>query len=418
MTDDRLARCRWQTGARYRTLPEPHVLDMLALAGWTFEARGGEVHALHQAAELLDRLIGHGLPTAMGPQGRCFDPVEVLNFLKWLGLAGRDGFWQDRFVATGRRLVQDLARRTGSAPVAVSLGFRRSFGAGIVPTGRPVRLRLPLPAPHASVSGLQVDEVLSGGLGWQVAPDGCRIELRGDVAADQPLSVSQKLRFTLSAGTGIESGRDLDPYLAPSEGHIQVTDQVRALAETLAPPGTAPAGKVAAFWAFLLDKMCLGAVHYDRFGPGISTPDLLLQTGWFDCQLGSALLVSLCRASGIPARLMGGQLLYPAAPTPHYWSEIWCDNEGWRPFDLACWDLSAGGQAVEWRDHFAGRIDPRITFERFPRQFTGASGARLPAAWHVSSAMIPGGAATTLHAVEPGGLIYRDDVTVSLMAQE
>jgi Transglutaminase-like superfamily len=414
VTDPRLALCHWATDAHYRTLPQACILDMLALAGWTYEARTGKVDATYLAVEALELLVAQGLPVSDGPEGRCFDPVEVLNFIKWQGLAGKNDFWRQRFVATGRRMVEDLARVSGAVPIAITMGYKRTFGPGSYPTGRSTRYRLPLPIPHPSLADLRIEDVATGGLPWQISTDGCRLEVRGDPGQTDSFSISQSLRFTLAPTVhDPKQHEDLDAYLSPAEGLIQVTDRVRALAASLTRPSDSQRKKVDAFWNYFLDHLCLGAVHYDQFGATSPATDQVLETGWFDCQVGSALLVSLCRACGIPARLMGGVLLYPAAPTPHYWCEIWFDGKGWQPFDLACWDLSAGGRDQSWRNHFAGRIDARLTTERFPLQFTGPAGAQLPAAWHVASAMVENGARTALYGVNGGALIYSNDVTVA-----
>lgn len=413
MTDLRLAQCHWATDARYRTLPQARIVDMLALAGWTYEARAGTVDAPQLAARALDRLVAQGLPVTIGPEDQRFDPVEVLNFIKWQGLAGKNDFWQQRFLPTGRRMVEDLARLSGAGPIAVTVGYKRAFGPGSYPAGRSTRYRLPLPIPHPSITDLQVEDVSTAGLPWQISTDHCRLEVRGDPGPTDGFTIAQTLRFTVTPTQHDPTQtEDINIYLAPSEGLIQVTDRVHALAAKLTSPRDSQRQKVDAFWNHFLDHLCLGTVHYDQYGANTPATDHVLQTGWFDCQVGSALLIALCRACGIPARLVGGVLLYPAAPTPHYWCEIWIDDAGWCPFDLACWDLSAGGRDHSWRNHFAGQIDARLTTERFPLQFTGPSGARLPAAWHVSSAMITNGASTALCDVNSGALIYSNDVTV------
>lgn len=415
MTDARLSRCHWATDERYRTLPQADILGMLALAGWTYDARAGTVDAACCATGALDLLVAQGLPATNGTEGRRFDPVEVLNFIKWQGLAGKNDFWQQRFVPTGRQMVQDLARLSGGGPIAATVRYKRTIGPDFLSTGRSTRFRLPLPIPQPSITDLHVEDVVTNGLPWQISTDLCRFEVRGDPGQTDKFTIAQTLHFTVTPPRHDPTQtEDLGIYLTPSEGLIQVTDRVRVLAEKLTNPRDTQSQNVTAFWTYLLDHLCLGAVHYDQFGANTPATDNVLETGWFDCQVGSALLIALCRACAIPARLVGGILLYPAAPTPHYWCEIWFDGKGWRPFDLACWDLSTGGRDTRWRNHFAGQIDARLTTERFPLQFTGPSGAQIPAAWHVSSAMIANGARTTLHDVKSGALIYSNDVSVVL----
>jgi hypothetical protein len=166
----------------------------------------------------------------------------------------------------------------------------------------------------------------------------------------------------------------------------------------------------------MLDRMMCGAMRYSDL-TGQAPVDWVLENGWCDCQLGAALLISLCRARGIPARLVGGHLLYRLAPTNHFWPEVWIDGQGWRPYDLLSWDLSQGGRDPDWRDRFAGQVDARIVTQRFPLAFTGPMSVRFPAAWQmVQSRSKDGGIDVGYRDVEQGSLIYNDHVVVVKLA--
>src|SRR3954451_3946328 len=91
---------------RYRTVPEETVLASLLLGGWAFDLRTGRADAARQQArDGLRELVELGVGVALAPDGRrLFDPAELVNKMKWAGLAGRCGLWRDRWVATGRRL--------------------------------------------------------------------------------------------------------------------------------------------------------------------------------------------------------------------------------------------------------------------------------------------------------------------------
>jgi len=171
-----------------------------------------------------------------------------------------------------------------------------------------------------------------------------------------------------------------------------------------------PPMAVRAFWSYCLDHFSQGAVHYDQVDTEASG-DWLLDSGWGDCQLVSALFASMCRARGIPARILGGFYLYRTFSTNHYWAEAWIDGQGWMPFDFSCWELSRGGQDPAWRDYFFGRIDCRLTNQCLPLDFTGAVGVKIPAAWHIRQSAQPVGVAVGLFDVE-GKLVYRDFVAV------
>ena len=137
-----------------------------------------------------------------------------------------------------------------------------------------------------------------------------------------------------------------------------------------------------------------------------------MDTGWFDCHLGSALLVALCRATDIPARLVSGYLLYPASPSYHYWAEAWVDGRGWVPMDLVCSDLSARGRDARWRDYFLGCLDYRMKTQCLPRLFDRTPTVRFPAAWHILPRPREDGAEIGFFARDSGELIYRDQISV------
>jgi len=74
-----------------------------------------------------------------------------------------------------------------------------------------------------------------------------------------------------------------------------------------------PPMAVRSFWNYCLDRFSQGAVHYDQVDTEASG-DWLLDSGWGDCQLVSALFASMCWARGIPARILGGFYLYRTFP--------------------------------------------------------------------------------------------------------
>ena len=110
------------------------------------------------------------------------------------------------------------------------------------------------------------------------------------------------------------------------------------------------------FWNFMLDELAIGVLHYDELDPAHPI-DWVLESGWYDCQMGSALLIALCRVRGIPARMASGYFLYPASPTPHYWVEVWLDH-GW--LDVAGHDLR--GSLGPWTRRTVAQL-----FLRMPR---------------------------------------------------
>jgi hypothetical protein len=417
---------------RYRTVEEPQIAQFLLMHGWSFEVRaGGETAALQQVRQTLDRAVELGLPFRAGADGqRRFDPAEVLNFLEWAALNGREPFWEARSVTTGRALIRAAYGLVGGGPPPTGglgprrfvMRFEREFNLqGRAPSSR-VRLRAPLPLADENISDLEIELLPSPDFAADYAIAPGRLDAQLAVPAAMTATLSLESSFTacpveVRAAEGPLAADELDLYTRPSEGLVQVSPRIRALAAELAGDERAPRTQIARFWNFMLGELACGAIHYDQLDPARPT-DRPLETGWFDCQLGSALLVALCRSRGIPARMVSGYLLYPVAPGYHYWLEIWTAEQGWAPYDLLCWDLSRGGRDAEWRDYFFGRLDHRVTVERFPRLFSGAGAVRFPAAWHTRSQLSGEGTEIGYYDNRDGALIYRDRFSVRWVGEK
>ncbi|WP_338029658.1 transglutaminase-like domain-containing protein [Gluconacetobacter tumulisoli] len=229
-------------------------------------------------------------------------------------------------------------------------------------------------------------------------------------AAGEDVTIGAEICFRPRPASDAANPPDRDLYLRPDEGLIKLSDPIAALARRLG-GDAAPDIAVRAFWDFMIDEFLSGPVHYDQIG--IDAPlDWVLEARCCDCQLGSAFFVALCRAHGIPARLVSGHFLYRRSPTLHYWSEVWLDNQGWASFDFMSWDLSMGGQDPAWRDHFFGRVDARMITQCLPRAFTGSVGVTIPPTWRILQTSRGDGVDISL--IGPDGTsIYNDHVAVS-----
>lgn len=415
-----------QFGPRYRTVGEADVIDNLLYYGWAFEMRGagGRAAAAAEAQEALDRLIRAGLAFESSGGKRRFAPAEVLNFAKRAGLYGIDPLWEERFVSTARRLVREIGHGAGTGlPVFDTLGdkrfsvqLQRDFDLRHARPGARIRLRLPLPLEEETQRDIAIDFVPPAGLETDAKIEPGRLDVGFTLPADPQISLAVRLSFTAHPTLEAASAEPLDPgskalYTRPRESILVVTPRIRTLAAELTEGTRDPEAMVARFWNFMLDHLVFGVVQYDELSAAEPT-DWALQTGWFDCQMGSALFAALCRACGIPARLLSGYLVYPTAPGYHYWTEAWLDGRGWVPFDFAAWNLSAGGRDKEWRDILVGRLDYRMKTQSMPRLFTGFPTLRFPAAWHILMRLEEDGASNGYVGVDSGILIYRDRLSV------
>jgi transglutaminase-like putative cysteine protease len=185
---------------------------------------------------------------------------------------------------------------------------------------------------------------------------------------------------------------------------------VAALAARLAAGARGPMDALARFADYVIDELTVSSVHYDRLDRDAPL-DTVLDDGWCDCQMASALVVALCRARGMPARLVSGYFLMPATPAGHYWAEAHVDGR-WVPVDSSTADLSAGGRDAAWRRHYFGRLDHRVTTQVLPRTFNLAPSVRLPPRWHTLQRLGDDGFAQSTYDDATGALVFRDRVAV------
>lgn len=104
-----------------------------------------------------------------------------------------------------------------------------------------------------------------------------------------------------------------------------------------------------------------------------------LRTRVGDCTEYAALLVALCRAAGLPSRMVGGYVsdrsIVPRPADYHDWAEIWIDGR-WRVADaqLGNW-LSMENHYIPLRYHWDRPINPVGLFHRY--RTTGEVRVRL-----------------------------------------
>jgi hypothetical protein len=404
---------------RYRTVPEEKIVDMLLVAAFVREIEAGKKAAAQtRIASAIQNWIRLGLGHRLSQTGiRLFDPVEVINRMKWAGYHDLDDFWLNHFVAATRAFFAEWNQSADGhlcrEPLRFSVNLRRSFDLTGISVGQKLRLRLPLPLSSSSYNA-HVEPFALANLSARVS----RSEGRLDFQFDAPLQPEVEIGAQIDFSTDGHSKDDLtrhhsqttrDVYLRASEGFVRLTPRLLALSKTLAGSERDQLRIATKFFHYIVDELMCGLVHYDQVNteaPG----DWVLEHGWYDCQLGSALFVSLCRAQGIPARILSGHVTYRLAPGFHYWAEVWIDERGWTPFDFLAWDLSEAGRNQSWRTSFVGSIDYRFVTQCFPLAFTGQMSIRLPQAWHLLNA--PFGEGMEIRFTELNGkLIYCDRIT-------
>jgi len=421
------ARLGIMVGARYRTVPEAQIVELLVLHGWAHRIRDGDrAAAMEEAQNVLDRCVQTGLPFERKASGdRRFDPAEVVNTIKWASLHRGDPFWQECCVATSRKLVCEfhaIEDTNGVPPPPTGLGaqrfsvaLQREFNVQGCRPGKSIRLRLPLPLEGPALHDLEIVSTRSSSIGsvLTVGPGRLDAQLSSPTGT---VTLGAELSFVAYPTVPVSGSVALTPderelYTRPREGIIHVDARIRELAAEIAGSVREPWAVMQRFWSFMLDRLICGLIHYDEFGT--SNPlDRVLDSGWYDCRLGSALLIALSRARGFAARMASGYVLYSASTFYHYWMEVWIADRGWVPLDLFCADLSAMGRDKRWRNYFMGCLDYRMKTQCLPRFFDSSPSLRLPPHWHTLARPLDHGVEIGLFENGSGALIYQDRISV------
>ncbi len=124
--------------------------------------------------------------------------------------------------------------------------------------------------------------------------------------------------------------RATDPHDTAATDYWPAKDpELKVLAASLTRGVTDERGKVQSFLRFLSMK-----IRYD--GPMGSRHGVkkVLQQGFGRCWDKSDVLITLCRAAGIPARQVAGWV--PPLNAGHVWAEVRVGDRGWIPVDATC----------------------------------------------------------------------------------
>jgi hypothetical protein len=421
---------------RYTAVAEPEVLRAIALCGWLSALQHGERRLAHEgAARSLERWIGQGLRYVVRGGERRFDLSEALNHCVQRGRLGGDPTW-DRFLAQSRELALEFREPAGSAPPATDatgrhdgvhwrLSLRREFNVEDRPPGSLLRLRIPIPYDDSAQEAIRVEPMLPPGEQVQLRRARESLEVRL-LAADAPgnrvtLGVDVSARV-YQLNRAVDASRvarydcqsaDYALYTRPLDGLIRLTREVRRVAAEVAGDLENPWHIAEAIWVYLCDNLILNSVHLtelDREDP----LGWVLRHGWCDCYIGSALFAGLCRARGLPARVVGGMCLYSSISFFHYWAEVMIPHYGWVPMDTTSWSLAAGeGGAGYWASFFRGRIDYRLRTQCLPNIVTGPTGIRFPPEWYLVQTFEDGETQVAYYDLSSGALLYRDRLRVS-----
>lgn len=148
--------------------------------------------------------------------------------------------------------------------------------------------------------------------------------------------IEKKGNLTGSGAIAPASREELARFLAPDR-LVPLNDRIRKLAAEVTAGKTSPLAKARAIYDYTVDNL-----SYDKSGSGWGRGDINhacdLKRG--NCTDFHALLIGLCRASGIPARFIIGFPLPEEKKEGniggyHCWAEFYIEGKGWIPVDAS-----------------------------------------------------------------------------------
>ena len=197
----------------------------------------------------------------------------------------------------------------------------------------------------------------------------------GKASADQPLRVVTEFKVVRRSVSGLadaaktaalteQDKRALTAELRRDEKHMEITPALQKSADDIAGQETNPVTQARLFFDYVIAK----SDHYSKFG---STPKGKCLGDAGECMAGTgdcctdqhALFIALCRARGIPCRLMFGSRLKPENlekdhnPGYRCWPNFFAPGLGWIPLDISSADAGDPAKAGDW---FGGLDDRRM----------------------------------------------------------
>ncbi|MBR3450420.1 MAG: transglutaminase domain-containing protein [Bacteroidales bacterium] len=255
---------------------------------------------------------------------------------------------EDVYLDDYNRDVIATVRSTGEhlvKPVNFVINYALTVKPDAVPAGETVRAWMPYPREDQnSITGVKL--IAASEPGYIIAPDDVEhksIYMEKKAEAGKPTVFNYTFSFTGFNEWYDFAPEDCKPYDKDSElyktytserkTHIVFTDRIKALADSLTAGIENPYLKVKSIYGWIVDNFpWASAREYSTIG---NIPMYVLENKHGDCGQVGLLLVTLCRAAGIPARWQSGWMLHPGAVNMHDWSEIYYEGIGWVPTDVS-----------------------------------------------------------------------------------
>ena len=141
----------------------------------------------------------------------------------------------------------------------------------------------------------------------------------------QPIDVS------VVGDTSQEAFCQFDYFTREQAPHVVFDEEIRRLAKTIADGETNPYMRARRYYDWISRNTKYSYAREYSTLRNISR--YVLEHGYGDCGQHALLLITLCRAGGIPARWQSGWTVSPHKVGMHDWTEIHIEPYGWLPVD-------------------------------------------------------------------------------------
>ncbi len=177
-------------------------------------------------------------------------------------------------------------------------------------------------------------------------------ELSSHLKDQKSIVLERRIRYTGRAihfdvnPTTISDYDTADPFYklyTREEPYLEQSAEIKDLARTLTGDEQNAYFKARAIYDWIVDNL----EYY--YPPEKRSALYALEKKGGDCGQYAYLFIALCRASGVPARFVGGFIVSPERSSYHSWAEVFLSDYGWIPVD----PTAGQGYKKEGKDPYA-----------------------------------------------------------------
>jgi len=247
-------------------------------------------------------------------------------------------------------------------PVGFTVKYSLTVKPDVVPDGTLLKAWMPFPREDQN-SMKDVKLISASEPEYKIAPDAYThksIYMEKKAVAGEPTVFSYEFSFTGYAEWYDFKPEDVKPYdvnsdvykeyTAERNTHIVFTDRIKCLADSLTAGIDNPYLRARSIYSWIVANYPWASAR--EYSTIENIPEYVLANNHGDCGQVGLLLVTLCRAAGIPARWQSGWMLHPGNENMHDWSEIYYEGIGWVPTDVSFGRSRAGVKDVEDEFYF------------------------------------------------------------------